>query len=108
MRQAPAPELSLPYGSRHARGYGTAWDKLRKVVLRRDMWLCQECSRHGRTTPAKDVDHIKRKADGGTDQLDNLQSLCRPCHIAKTRAENQGLDEVGLDGWSRSGDNAEG
>ena len=27
--------------SRHVRGYGTEWDKLRLRILQRDQWLCQ-------------------------------------------------------------------
>lgn len=79
--------------SRHARGYGTAWGKARAVALARDLHLCQPCQREGRVTPAAEVDHITPKAKGGTDDLDNLQAICRSCHEAKTArdaAEAQG------------------
>ncbi|EHS1339913.1 HNH endonuclease, partial [Escherichia coli] len=36
---------------------------------------------------AKTVDHIIPKAHGGTDADCNLQSLCWPCHKAKTARE---------------------
>ncbi|WP_318591161.1 HNH endonuclease, partial [Enterobacter kobei] len=49
--------------------------------------LCQECLRNGRYTPAETVDHIKPKAHGGTDDLSNLESICRGCHKAKTARE---------------------
>jgi 5-methylcytosine-specific restriction endonuclease McrA len=35
------------------------------------------------------VDHITPKAEGGTDDHDNLQSICTECHDAKTQAEAQ-------------------
>jgi 5-methylcytosine-specific restriction protein A len=35
-----------------------------------------------------DVDHIKPKANGGTDDETNLQSICEACHKEKTRKEN--------------------
>ncbi len=35
----------------------------------------------------KTVDHIIPKAHGGTDADSNLQSLCWPCHKAKTARE---------------------
>lgn len=69
------------------RGYGGRWRKLRDQVMRRDKWLCQECLRQGRATPAHAVDHIVNKAEGGSDSPDNLQALCRTCHQAKTQQE---------------------
>lgn len=74
-------------GSRHERGYGTAWDKLRKAILARDGGLCQPCMRMGRVTLANIVDHILNKASGGTDDDANLQTICRPCHDVKTAGE---------------------
>lgn len=87
--------------SRHERGYGTAWDKLRKVVLARDKFLCQACLKNGRVTQGNHVDHINPKAKGGTDDLDNLQCLCAECHEAKTTRENGGRVglAIGVDGW---------
>lgn len=94
-------------GSRHARGYGSRWDKLRRQILARDSYLCQACLRQGRITALcvrpRDhaVDHIIPKAQGGTDDERNLQSLCEPCHAAKSdRDEGRlRLREVGLDGY---------
>jgi 5-methylcytosine-specific restriction protein A len=93
--------------SRHARGYGTEWTKLRAIVMQRDAHLCQPCKRKGKTTPARQVDHITPKAKGGTDDTTNLQAICKPCHSAKTEAESaeaQGRTyrpkvTTGLDGW---------
>ena len=88
--------------SRHERGYGSAWVKLRKVILKRDSYLCQACLAQGRPTPATDVDHIKPKAQGGTDDVANLQSLCRACHEDKTKRENGWKrQEFGEDGWPK-------
>jgi 5-methylcytosine-specific restriction enzyme A len=58
--------------------------KLRLVVLARDQHLCQPCRRASRITPALAVDHITPKATGGTDELDNLEATCGPCHRDKT------------------------
>jgi 5-methylcytosine-specific restriction endonuclease McrA len=33
------------------------------------------------------ADHIVPSAEGGTDDLDNLQTLCVPCHNTKTLQE---------------------
>lgn len=74
-------------GTRHQRGYGSAWDRLRVGILARDMHLCQPCLAEGRATPARTVDHIKPKAKGGTDNPENLRAICDECHKAKTTAE---------------------
>lgn len=60
------------------------WQNLRKQVLNRDGWSCCECKRHGKFTPASEVDHIIPVALGGRHVLDNLQSLCHECHKKKT------------------------
>jgi 5-methylcytosine-specific restriction enzyme A len=86
-------------GTRHERGYGTAWDKLRLVVLERDCGLCQPCRSEQRVAAGTIVDHIKPKAEGGTDDLANLQTICAACHAIKTAAEaRRGVDR----GWGRS------
>jgi len=76
-------------GTRHERGYGTAWDKQRKRILARDGGLCQPCRCLSLVTAATAVDHVVPKAEGGTDDDANLQSICKPCHDAKTAEESQ-------------------
>jgi 5-methylcytosine-specific restriction protein A len=88
--------------SRHARGYGTAWGKARKEAMARDKGLCQPCLKDGRVTAAHAVDHIMSKAKGGTDDLDNLQAICRACHLDKTLTElgRRRKRRIGIDGWA--------
>jgi 5-methylcytosine-specific restriction protein A len=80
-------------GTASERGYDYRWVKLRKRILERDYYLCQACLRDGRATPLTvkpydyAVDHIKAKAQGGTDHPSNLQALCTPCHDAKSLVE---------------------
>lgn len=89
--------------SRHKRGYGNAWDKLRKQILERDCGLCQVCATAGRVSIANAVDHIKPKTKGGTDAESNLQSICEPCHDIKTAADEgktlRPKVTIGADGW---------
>lgn len=63
---------------------------------------------NGRPTPARHVDHITPKSQGGTDEHDNLQSICIDCHKAKTAEEAatirealraEGKPSIGADGW---------
>ena len=57
---------------------------MRLVVLERDGWRCQHCGRAGRL----EVDHVTPLDEGGDPwELTNLQALCKPCHVVKTRAE---------------------
>ena len=74
--------------SRHERGYGVEWTKLRDIVLKRDAGLCQHCRKQGRVTLAREVDHITPKAEGGSDDEANLQALCSLCHAAKSKEES--------------------
>lgn len=63
---------------------GRPWRRKRDAIMLRDNYTCQVC---GLTTTELEVDHIVNKAQGGTDDGDNLQSLCIPCHVAKTARE---------------------
>lgn len=75
-------------GSRQARGYGASWDRLRRQVLERDCGVCQACAREGLIHPGNEVDHIVPKAEGGTDDLSNLQTICAERHRLKTQDES--------------------
>jgi 5-methylcytosine-specific restriction protein A len=89
--------------SRHKRGYGASWERLRKQVLLRDNYLCLECLKDGRVTSANQVDHILSKAKGGKDNMNNLQSLCDHHHTKKTIEETgktyRAKVRTGLDGF---------
>ncbi len=62
------------------------WKWLRSIVLAREP-LCRACRRR----PALEIDHIIDIVDGGElyDEA-NLQPLCKPCHSAKTNANDKG------------------
>ncbi|WP_444942725.1 HNH endonuclease [Microbulbifer sp. ZKSA006] len=77
-------------GTSAQRGYGPAWRRLRKPVIARDKGLCQICLLTGVATIGTHVDHITPKSQGGTDELSNLQLLCKPCHQRKTAQEGGG------------------
>jgi len=68
------------------------------IVLRRDNYMCQRCGRKviSKKFPEDiichkehgfEVDHIKASSLGGNNNLDNLQLLCRSCHVIKTRED---------------------
>jgi 5-methylcytosine-specific restriction protein A len=74
----PTPDLRP---TRQARGYDEQWLRLRASVLATYPY-CAHCGE-----PATDVDHVIPKAIGQhacDTPIENLQSLCRPCHSRKT------------------------
>ena len=46
--------------------------------------MCTACSQKIDAGKSWDIDHILPLALGGTNEPDNLQILCRPCHRSKT------------------------
>jgi len=82
LNSKPAAQTGEGWGS--GRG-GRAWRRKREQILHRDLYTCQSC---GRVTPELEVDHIINKAQGGSDDDNNLQTLCAPCHKLKTSAES--------------------
>jgi len=65
---------------------GRKLQRLRRIVLSQDP-LCRHCLGIGKSTAAEEVDHIKPLCAGGTNDRDNLQSLCSDCHKDKTRRD---------------------
>lgn len=81
--QQPRLEPKKNWGS--GRG-GRPWRRLKRDVHVRDNWTCCKCQR---VSMNLECDHIVNKAQGGTDDMDNLQSLCKPCHDQKTQQESK-------------------
>lgn len=68
---------------------GDTWMRIRERVLTRDTGLCVACRKLGLVTAAQEVDHIVPLERGGGNGDANLQSLCIPCHQAKSEAERK-------------------
>lgn len=71
-RRVRRPDAPSP--RRHSVGHETRW-----IVWERDDFRCRECGSRRYLA----VDHIHPVALGGTDELSNLQTLCRPCNSRK-------------------------
>jgi 5-methylcytosine-specific restriction protein A len=78
-------------GSAASRGYDSDWQHVRLDALKRDCYLCVICLTKGIVTPARDVDHITSITTAPELRLvlDNLQSLCRACHVTKTNIDRK-------------------
>lgn len=61
------PRLALSRGD---------YDRLRIRVLERDRWKCQGCG----SSVNLQVHHLRYRGRLGSDELDNLISLCMDCH----------------------------
>jgi 5-methylcytosine-specific restriction protein A len=75
--------------------------RIRDAVMARDCGLCVACQAKGKITPGAEIDHKVALVNGGDDNPDNLQTLCKECHREKT-AQDTGTTyrpEIGLDGW---------
>lgn len=61
---------------------------LQQRCFRRDHYMCVQCGHQSRRNSGElAADHIIPWALGGEDTLDNLQTLCTPCHALRTRAQ---------------------
>lgn len=77
------------------------WKSLRKVFLnqlpKRDLpaikgipyqnKYCIECWKKGIIDNTYAIDHIQRRRDGGKDDINNLQGLCKRHHASKSAEE---------------------
>jgi 5-methylcytosine-specific restriction endonuclease McrA len=83
------PSRRTPYCSRACRWRFQGryfWDAARTYVIHRDRFVCQLCRRRFRVAQLE-VDHRLEIARGGPSlEYENLQTICRGCHRAKTVA----------------------
>ena len=78
--------------------YKTAkWKNKRGKILRRDEYMCRECRRYGRTTPATTVHHIYPIEQYPEWNLAswNMISLCHECHNKMHDRDNGALTALG-------------
>lgn len=79
-----------------------AWKKRREAYLKEKGWLCEECLKRGRYTPADTVHHIIPLSPENISNTmitlsgENLEAVCRDCHAEKhKRAKRYKIDEFG-------------
>ena len=51
--------------------------------------LCAKCGQLPRTHREWELDHITPSSEGGSNDSENMQVLCIPCHDEKSQAESQ-------------------
>ena len=63
--------------------------KLQRQCFQRDNYTCTHCGLRTIKAGQLHADHIRSKSTGGPDDLENLRTLCVPCHKTRTDAENK-------------------
>lgn len=66
------------------------WRNIREGALERDGYQCVECG----AEETLEVHHIEPTDEGGTDDLENLKTLCRTCHLEE-HGSTTGPDSLG-------------
>ena len=61
----------------YQKGFDYGWSSRREAILNRDNYTCQIC---GKKHTRLEVHHIIYRSNGGTDDENNLITLCEECH----------------------------
>ena len=84
-RRPPAPAVK-PTAAKPRRGKGGGRmpvpAPMRLWCLHRDRWRCTRCG----SANELEMHHVIEAFMGGLDDVDNLDTLCHPCHMAWTHA----------------------
>lgn len=75
----------------------TKWKGKRERILKRDEYLCRECTRYGKSVTGTTVHHIiplEQRPDLKYNS-DNLISLCSKCHDKMHDRTNNQLTKLG-------------
>jgi 5-methylcytosine-specific restriction endonuclease McrA len=63
-------------------------DRIKFQIMKRDKFTCVLCGKSGRSLTSLEVDHKIPVSKGGTNDFDNLQTLCFECNRGK-RNDNE-------------------
>ncbi|WP_130807657.1 HNH endonuclease [Senegalia massiliensis] len=74
------------------------WKRKRRVILKRDEYLCRHCKRYGKTTAATIVHHVMPAEDYPKYKYVNvnLLSVCTKCHNSFHDRITNKLTEKGM------------
>jgi 5-methylcytosine-specific restriction enzyme A len=82
--------------SSSAMGYDYEWQTQTRPTVLAATPICPGYGKYrgkcGR--PTREVDHVRSKRRGGTNDIGNLQAYCGRCHRAKTATEDGSLGNV--------------
>ena len=56
------------------------WIRIRTQCFKRDKYTCQRCDKINGQGRGLSAHHIIPRSEGGEDNIENLITLCNPCH----------------------------
>jgi len=77
-------------GSADKRGSSGSQRALRRQVLMRDRNTCQACGAQDFSGRTLHADHVVPLSKGGMNSVENMATLCIPCHKLKSAADRRG------------------
>lgn len=82
-------------GSDTPRTATTEWKWRRREAIIRDDYECQECGAKGGPEGDADLEvhHVEPASEGGSDDLENLTTLCKDCHRSRVHSAPRGAGE---------------
>lgn len=71
------------------------WEEIKQLVFQRDDYTCQRCFHQSGPHAGKEgrilhPHHVNPQSEGGEDTLENLVTLCKPCHGVQ-HPDNEGF-----------------
>jgi len=93
-KKSPTPDRSNSLAALSAEQRIRVMPAIRWQVFHRDQWRCVSCGRNSHNGAILHVDHIIPRSRGGTDSLDNYQTLCDVCNIGKSNRDATDLRNI--------------
>lgn len=82
----PSRSISMINNSGKKSSKRSVSETKKKYVASEQNWKCAHCQTQ--LTAWFEVDHVTRLEHGGSNEVSNLEALCRECHGKKTSMEN--------------------
>lgn len=81
------------------------WELVRDSVLKRDKYTCYRCDKTLEAIKLS-VHHVVPRSKGGSNELNNLITLCNPCHDLVEMNEYKSLAEI-IGSYKEDGEDSE-
>lgn len=86
-RREPSAEAATLEARQAAEQKVKVMPAIRWQVFQRDDWKCVSCGRGSAQNAILHVDHVIPRSKGGSDRIENYQSLCDLCNLGKSNRD---------------------